>query len=227
MPCCSAPGRMRCTASATTSSTWTTSCSNVSSISMRDSSSRSSMVRPTRSASARMRSASRPTTSASSSSSRVSASRLSAPTGVLSSWLMLATKSRRTASSRRRSDTSSMSTTAPIDGSSPSSGHADRTIERCGGPYCSIVRRSEAPASAPRVSSSMLAVAIASVRRPLVYRLAAGVAVHDRACAVEDEDAEAERVDGASHRARPASIAASRVRRSRRHVLEMSVRICS
>ena len=47
-----------------------------------------------------MRSASRLTTSGSSSPSSVSASRPRAPTGVFSSWLMLATKSRRTASSR-------------------------------------------------------------------------------------------------------------------------------
>ncbi len=37
----------------------------------------------------------------------------SAPTGVLSSWLMLATKSRRTASRRRRSVTSSITTSTP------------------------------------------------------------------------------------------------------------------
>ena len=43
----------------------------------------------------------------------VSASRPSAPTGVFSSWLMLATKSRRTVSSRRRSDTSSTTTSTP------------------------------------------------------------------------------------------------------------------
>ena len=43
-------------------------------------------------------------------SSRASASSASAPTGVLSSWLTLATKSRRTASTRRASVTSSTST---------------------------------------------------------------------------------------------------------------------
>ena len=62
-----------------------------------------------------MRSASRSRTWASSSASTVSASRPRAPTGVLSSWLMLATKSRRTASSRRRSVMSSMTATRPTD----------------------------------------------------------------------------------------------------------------
>ena len=55
-----------------------------------------------------MRSASRCTTSGSSSPTSASASTASAPTGVFSSWLMLATKSVRTASRRRRSVTSSM-----------------------------------------------------------------------------------------------------------------------
>ena len=57
-----------------------------------------------------MRPAKRRTASGSSAaSSMVSASRASAPTGVLSSWLMLATKSRRTSSTRRLSVWSSAS----------------------------------------------------------------------------------------------------------------------
>ena len=92
-----------------------------------------------------------------------------------------------------------MSTTAPIDGSSVSSGKAERTIERCGGPYCSSVRRSDVPASAPAASSSMtgrghrLGTPAGRVGARSV------VAVHDRALSVEHENAEAERVDGASH----------------------------
>ena len=71
------------------------------------------MMRPSRSASVRIRLARRATTSGSSSPSRVSASRLRAPTGVFSSWLTLATKSRRMASRRCRSETSSTMATAP------------------------------------------------------------------------------------------------------------------
>ena len=71
------------------------------------------MMRATRNASVCIRSASRRDTAGSSSSCMVSASRPSAPTGLLSSWLMLATKSRRMASSRRRSVTSSITATAP------------------------------------------------------------------------------------------------------------------
>jgi hypothetical protein len=76
-------------------------------------SSRSSMMRLTRKASLWMRPARRWATSASGSATSVSASRPSAPMGVLSSWLTLATKSRRISSSRRRSETSSMSAMTP------------------------------------------------------------------------------------------------------------------
>ena len=103
------------------------------------------MVRPTRNASASIRSARRSATAGSSSASSVSASSASAPTGVLSSWLMLATKSRRTASSRRRSVTSS------IDGERPetadalrAAGIAVRTSVRRGGPNSSSVRGGQA-----------------------------------------------------------------------------------
>ena len=71
------------------------------------------MVRLTRKDSVTTRSVSRWATAGSGSASRVSASRPMAPTGVLSSWLRLATKSRRTSSMRRASVTSSVTTSAP------------------------------------------------------------------------------------------------------------------
>ena len=71
------------------------------------------MMRARRWASATSFGARRVMTSGSSSSASVSASRASAPTGVFSSWLMLATKSVRMASSRTRSVTSSMVLMAP------------------------------------------------------------------------------------------------------------------
>ena len=63
-------------------------------------------------------------------SASVSASTASAPTGVFNSWLMLATKSVRTASTRRRSLTSSNVTSAPP----PGSGDAVTTTATRGGP---------------------------------------------------------------------------------------------
>ena len=81
--------------------------------SMRERSSRSSTIRAKRVASAPILAVNRATTSGSSSPSSVSARRLSAPRGVFSSWLRLATKSRRTASRRRSSETSSTRATAP------------------------------------------------------------------------------------------------------------------
>ena len=68
--------------------------------------------------------------SRSSSSASVSASTASAPTGVFSSWLMLATKSVRTASTRRRSLMSSIVAIAPP----PGSGEAATTTATRGGP---------------------------------------------------------------------------------------------
>ena len=105
------------------------------------------MVWPTRKASFSMRSASRRPTAGSSSASSVSASRPSAPTGVLSSWLMLATKSRRTASSRRRSVTSSMTTSTPTARPSPRSGATSSTSVRRGGPNRSSVRVAARPSA--------------------------------------------------------------------------------
>ena len=80
--------------------------------SMRESSIRSSIVLATRCDSATIRSDTRRTTSGSLSSASASASTARAPTGVFNSWLMLATKSVRIASTRRRSLTSSIVATA-------------------------------------------------------------------------------------------------------------------
>ena len=71
------------------------------------------MILLTLKASLWMRPASRLATSRSVSAISVSASSPSAPMGVFSSWLTLATKSRRTSSSRRRSDMSSMTARTP------------------------------------------------------------------------------------------------------------------
>ena len=78
---------------------------------------------------------------------RVSASSPSAPTGVLSSWLMLATKSRRTASRRRRSDTSSITTRAPMRRCSSSLAVAGRSARGSAeaGPNRSTVRAAGRP----------------------------------------------------------------------------------
>ena len=110
----SAAVEMRATASPTIEIAWTSPNSASSPNSIRDSSSRSSTVHEARSASVIIRSASRDTTSLSGSSRIVSASSPSAPIGVLSSWLMFATKSRRTVSVRRCRDRSSTSTSAPL-----------------------------------------------------------------------------------------------------------------
>ena len=76
-------------------------------------SSRSSTRSDTRRASVPIRPVRRFATSGSTSPSNASASRLIAPSGVFSSWLTLATKSRRTASTRIRSVMSSKRATAP------------------------------------------------------------------------------------------------------------------
>ena len=92
------------------------------------------MIRLTRKASVWMRLASRWATSTSGSEMSVSASRPSAPMGVFSSWLTLATKSRRISSSRRRSETSSIMAITPR-GRRPSSITRARTVRvRRGGP---------------------------------------------------------------------------------------------
>ena len=88
----------------------------------RDSSMSSRTNRPSRLPSRCMRCAKRATVSGSSAaSSTASASSVSAPTGVFSSWETLATKSRRTASKRWASVTSSSSSTTALGRSSPAS----------------------------------------------------------------------------------------------------------
>ena len=111
------------------------------------------MIRATRNASSVIRSARRRVTAGSSSLAMVSASSPRAPTGVLSSWLMLATKSRRTASSRRRSETSSITATAPVTWVPSSRGTAETTRIRRGGPNRSRSRRRDEPARADASSS--------------------------------------------------------------------------
>ena len=104
-------------ASATSSSTLTTAGSSLSvSFCRRDRSMICCTRRVSRSLSPCMRPANRTTASGSSfASATASASRLSAPIGVLSSWLTLATKSRRMASTRCASVRSSARTTISRD----------------------------------------------------------------------------------------------------------------
>ena len=71
------------------------------------------MIRLIRKASVWMRLARRWATMGSVSAESVSANSPMAPMGVFSSWLTLATKSRRISSRRRRSDTSSMAAITP------------------------------------------------------------------------------------------------------------------
>ncbi len=155
----SASARARATASSTMSTMSMRSRNGSSPSSIRESSSRSSMVRDTRSASSTMRSATRWTTSRSSSSASASARTASAPTGVFSSWLMLATKSVRTASTRRRSLTSSIVATAPP----PSSGDEVTTTAKRGGPYSSRSCREGSPSNALASSRST----VSSTSRPM------------------------------------------------------------
>ena len=110
---------------------------------MRDSSSKSSMVLAIRFASFTIFDDNRWMTFRSSSSRMVSANIDSAPTGVLSSWLMFATKSVRTASMRVRSEISSI---IAMD-FEPSRGLASITRVRGGGPNNSRVSRTDEPVS--------------------------------------------------------------------------------
>ena len=73
-------------------------------------------------------------TSGSSSSASVSARSAMAPTGVFSSWLMLATRSVRTESSRTRSLTSSIVLMAPTCWPSTDTTEPRTTSVRRGGP---------------------------------------------------------------------------------------------
>ena len=97
---------------------------------MRDSVIRSWASLVSRDASCRIRPAKRRTASGSSAaSSTVSASSASAPTGVLSSWLTLATKSRRTSSTRRLSVWSSASSSTRPPPPTPDPSGATRTAK--------------------------------------------------------------------------------------------------
>ena len=109
------------------------------------SSTRSSTVRPSRMASACRRRASRAATAGSCSSASVSANSDRAPSGVRNSWLMLARKSRRTSSSRRRSVTSSTATSTSPE-PSPSGWAASSKVSR-GGPARSTRRVTVRPPS--------------------------------------------------------------------------------
>src|ERR1700760_1487405 len=136
MPRAFARIRQRSTASATTASMSTGRGSGTGSAAwIRDSVIRSWTRLVSRCASWRILPANRRTASASSAaSSIVSASRASAPTGVLSSWLVLATKSRLTSSTRRLSVWSSASTSTtpppPPPAAPPQGGHPDREARR-------------------------------------------------------------------------------------------------
>ena len=146
------------------------------------------MSRPARSASDMMCRARRRTTSGSSSSTSVSASTPRAPIGVRSSWLTLAAKSRRTASSRRRSEMSSTKAMVPSGISAVPRGTAVMSRVRGGGPCsssvwvaarpswavatsCSTARRHQGRDVAVGVELGVLAVA--------QDELAAGVVDHD------------------------------------------------
>ena len=136
-------------------------------------------------ASACSRRARRAATAGSCSSASVSANNDRAPSGVRSSWLMLATKSRRTSSSRRRSVTSS-TTTSTSPEPSPSGWAASSNVSR-GGPARSTRRVTVRPPSGrsplgrspsggpcpadPRPAS-------ADARRPGPQRQSAGARLH-------------------------------------------------
>jgi hypothetical protein len=108
----SAESRVRCSASQTTSSMATRDSSGRPSAPVSRDSAISSVTRfPSRFASRTILVPNRRTSAGSSAaSSTASASSPTAPTGVLSSWLTLATKSRRVASSRTASEVSVAST---------------------------------------------------------------------------------------------------------------------
>ena len=129
------------------------------------------------------------TTSGSSSATSVSASRASAPTGVFSSWLMLATKSRRTASRRRRSVMSSTIATAPRAGPAPTA--CDLDDARAGARTARAPAGSRAlPAASGEVALQRLLdehVAGAGAGQPARHR----VAVHLVTVGVGEHDADA------------------------------------
>ena len=129
--------------------------------SMRLRSRRSSTMRPRRSDSRTSCSARRRTTSTSSAEAIVSARSPNAPSGVFSSWLTLATKSRRMLSTRRVSVTSWMSATAPRTSSPARSGRARSTSTS------RAAQTGAAPAPRPRRGGRLRAADRARARRGL------------------------------------------------------------
>ena len=137
-----------CATSPSSGTTATSSCRIEPSSSTRLSSSKSLMMWRTRSASVPIRSTSRVRTAASSSSASVSDSSAMAPTGVRSSWLRLATKSRRTSSTRTPSVRSAITATAPSAWLSLATGCAPISITCGGGPVSFTVRERACPSRA-------------------------------------------------------------------------------
>ena len=159
VPAASAVLAIRSVASAMSMSTAMSSRSGDSWASRIERSSRSTTVRSSRSDSWSTRPARRRSISASSSPAIVSASSPRAPIGVLSSWLTLATKSRRMFSIRRASETSRRKAAPPIGRAPSSSGTARTWSTLRGGPNSRSSRSPSRPRSV-RSSSSQMASAV-------------------------------------------------------------------
>ena len=177
MPRASAKGR-------TSSTAWamTESISNVaarasgSSPWRRDSSMMSLMSEDRRVDSTIIRSAKRCTLSLSSAELRMASARsASAPTGVLSSWLTLATKSRRTASTRRSSARSSTRTTNVPDDSGATVARRSSMPRPSGGRRTRISRSWGTPRSAQAWMSSCTSATASASRRTSPRASARGV----------------------------------------------------
>ena len=175
-------------------------------------------MRPSRSASRTMRSASGRVTAGSLSAAIVSASTSSAPIGVLSSWLTLATKSRRTLSTRWTSDTSYTNTAAPtISSCSSRNGTECSCSVARGGPNspssrsrrCALARLLEQHLDVSRGHG----VGVARLAIPLGRR----VAVDLGTVRVDHDDAVATRIEH-SHESTPIRLGADR---GREHVSEL------
>ena len=152
-------------------------------------------MRAKRSASFTIRSASGRVTAGSSSAARVSASTSSAPIGVLSSWLTLATKSRRTLSIRCTSDTSATNAATPSGRSIVPIGTAHRCTTARGGPNNCSSRSHRSPCNARETSvSSAPATTRIGVAR-LAIALGRGVAEDLDAIGIEHDDALTELVE--------------------------------
>ena len=167
VPAASAVDAIRSEASAISRSTAISSRSGDSWASRIDRSSRSSTVRSRRSDSWSTRPARRRSISASSSPDMVSASSPRAPIGVFSSWLTLATKSRRMFSIRRASDTSRRKATPPMGRAPSSRGTARTWMTRRGGPNRRSSRSPSRPRSVRSRSSQMASAVRASPPGPV------------------------------------------------------------